>query len=139
MGFVFGAIGQVISLAGFQSALSIVLGVLVIVSLFLPISKTLTFFTNNSLWKNTLGNLFRKKSYRDDAPVFKQHTIDDFKAILSPFSEVIVTSDRFPYKTDRDNNIQTVLYNFMIVPAFNLIPKKFLKNYGHHIIAKAVK
>jgi len=63
MGFAFGAIGQVISLAGFQSTLSIVLGVLVLASLFLPISKTFTFFSNNSLWKNTLGNLFRKKSY----------------------------------------------------------------------------
>ena len=48
MGFVFGALGQFISLAGFQSALSIVLGVLVIASLFLPLSKTMDFFTNNS-------------------------------------------------------------------------------------------
>jgi len=63
LGFVFGALGQVISLAGFQSTLSIVLGILVIASLFLPLSKTLDFFTNNSLWKKTLGQLFRKKSY----------------------------------------------------------------------------
>lgn len=63
MGFVFGALGQVISLAGFQSTLSIVLGVLVIASLFFPLSKTMDFFTNNALWKNTLGKLFRKKSY----------------------------------------------------------------------------
>jgi len=63
MGFIFGALGQVISLAGFQSALSIVLGILIITSLFLPLSKTMTFFTNNSLWKKTLGNLFKKKSY----------------------------------------------------------------------------
>jgi len=63
MGFIFGAIGQVISLAGFQSALSIVLGVLVISSLFLPLSKTMDFFTHNLLWKKTLGKLFRKKSY----------------------------------------------------------------------------
>jgi uncharacterized protein len=63
MGFIFGALGQVISLAGFQSVLSIVLGVLVIASLFLPLSKTMDFFTNNALWKNTLGKLFRKKSY----------------------------------------------------------------------------
>ena len=63
LGFVFGALGQVISLAGFQSTLSIVLGILVIASLFLPLSKTLDFFTNNSLWRKTLGKLFRKKSY----------------------------------------------------------------------------
>jgi len=63
LGFIFGALGQVISLAGFQSALSIVLGVLVIASLFLPLSKTLDFFTNNALWRKTLGALFRKKSH----------------------------------------------------------------------------
>lgn len=63
LGFVFGALGQVISLAGFQSALSIVLGVLVIASLFFPLSKSTDFFTNNTLWRSTLGKLFRKKSY----------------------------------------------------------------------------
>jgi len=63
MGFVFGALGQVISLAGFQSALSIILGVLVIASLFFPLSKTMDFFTSKSFWKSTLGKLFRKKSY----------------------------------------------------------------------------
>lgn len=63
LGIAFGALGQVISLAGFQSALSITLGVLIIASLFLPLNKTLNFINTSSLWKNTLGKLFKKRSF----------------------------------------------------------------------------
>lgn len=63
MGLIIGAIGHVISLAGFQASLSIILGIIIIASLFLPLNKTLDFFANNTLWRNTLGKLFRKKSF----------------------------------------------------------------------------
>lgn len=63
MGLVFGTAGHVISLAGFQSTLSIILGIIIIASLFLPINKTLDFFANNVFWKNTLGKLFHRKSF----------------------------------------------------------------------------
>jgi len=63
LGLIFGGLGQVISLAGFQSTLSIVLGVLILASLFLPISKTLDVINTSSIWRNTLGKLFRKKSF----------------------------------------------------------------------------
>jgi uncharacterized protein len=63
LGLIFGGIGQVISLAGFQSTLSIILGVLILASLFLPISKTLDVINTSPLWRNTLGKLFKKKSF----------------------------------------------------------------------------
>jgi len=63
LGLIFGSLGQVLSLAGFQSTLSIILGGLIIASLFLPISKTVDVISTSSLWRNTLGKLFKKKSF----------------------------------------------------------------------------
>lgn len=63
LGLLFGAVGQIISLAGFQSVLSIALGTIIILSLFLPLNKVLTTFSHSPLWKKTLGRLFVKKSF----------------------------------------------------------------------------
>jgi ubiquinone/menaquinone biosynthesis C-methylase UbiE len=98
----------------------------------------LTVYNTNS-WLNILFKVFRKKSMREDAPGFNQYTVQEFKELLELFSEVEITTDRFPVTVDRDNKIQTGLYNNLFVPAFGLIPKKLLKSYGHHIIAKVVK
>ena len=63
LGLIFGGIGHVISLAGLQSTLSIVLGFIIIASLFLPINKSLDYINTSPLWKKTLGKLFSKKSF----------------------------------------------------------------------------
>ena len=63
LGLVFGAVGQVISLAGFQSLLSVTLGVIIIASLFLPFNKTINFINTSPIWRKTLGKLFQKKSF----------------------------------------------------------------------------
>lgn len=98
----------------------------------------ITVYNMNS-WLNILFKALNKKTPREEAPGFNQYTVQKFKELLELFSEVEITTDRFPVTVDRDNKIQTVLYNNLFVPAFGLIPKKLLKSYGHHIIAKVVK
>jgi sulfite exporter TauE/SafE len=63
LGLIFGSLGQVISLAGFQTTLSVVLGVLILASLFLPLNQTLNVINTSPIWGNTLGKLFKKKSF----------------------------------------------------------------------------
>ncbi|HED09872.1 MAG TPA: sulfite exporter TauE/SafE family protein [Caldithrix abyssi] len=63
MGLIFGSIGHLISLAGFQSLLSIALGVIVIATLFFPLDPLLAVVNQSTVWKKTIGALFRKKSY----------------------------------------------------------------------------
>jgi len=94
---------------------------------------------NSNSWLNILFKLSNKKTPREDAPFLNQYSMKQFKELLNCFSDIKITTDRFPFKTNRDNNVLTVLYNTLFVPAFNLIPKKVLKSYGHHIIAKVVK
>jgi len=98
----------------------------------------LTVYNSNS-WLNFLFKVLNKKPPREQAASFNQFSEKEFGELLKSFSKVDITTDRFPIKTDRDNKIQTVLYNNLFVPAFGLIPKKLLKSYGHHIIAKVVK
>ncbi|MCH7517559.1 MAG: class I SAM-dependent methyltransferase [Candidatus Dadabacteria bacterium] len=94
---------------------------------------------NYNSWLNILYKVFNNKPPREEAPAFNQYSIKQFEELLNCFSDIEITTDRFPYKTDRNNNVLTILYNTLFVPAFNLIPKKVLKSYGHHIIAKVVK
>ena len=94
---------------------------------------------NSGSWLNMLFRIFNMKSQREDAPAFHKYSIKEFERLLRVFSGVKITTDRFPIKTDRDNKIHTALYNNIFVPIFNLIPKKYLKSYGHHTIAIAVK
>ncbi len=98
----------------------------------------LTVYNTNS-WLNILFKALNKKPPRKDAPAFNQFSENEFEGLLKPFSKVEITTDRFPFKTDRGNDIQTILYDNLFVPVFGLIPKKLLKSYGHHIVAKAVK
>jgi len=98
----------------------------------------LTVYNSNS-WLNILYKVFNNKPPREEAPVFNQYSIKQFEELLNCFSDIEITTDRFPFKTDKDNKISTVLYNNLFVATFNLIPKKVLKSYGHHIIAKVVK
>jgi len=98
----------------------------------------LTVYNTNS-WLNLLLKVLNRKPPRENAPCFNQFSEKEFGKLFKSFSKVEIITDRYPFKIDQDNKIQTVLYNNLFVPAFGLIPKKLLKSYGHHIIAKAVK
>ncbi|MGB2692312.1 MAG: class I SAM-dependent methyltransferase [Thermodesulfobacteriota bacterium] len=98
----------------------------------------LTVYNTNS-WLNTLFKALNKKTPREESPGFNQFSEKEFEQLLKSFSKVEITTDRFPFRTKSDNKIETILFNNLFVPVFNLIPKKLLKSYGHHIIAKVVK
>ncbi len=98
----------------------------------------LTVYNTNSRL-NLLFKMLNKKPPREEAPAFNQYSIKQFEELLESFSYVEITTDRFPIKTKQNNDALSLLYNTFFVPAFNLIPKKLLKSYGYHIIAKAVK
>ena len=98
----------------------------------------LTVYNVNS-WLNILFKILNRKPPREDAPSFSQYTVEEFKQLLELFSKVEISTDRFPSKTQRGTDIQTILFDHLFIPAFGLIPKKLLKPYGHHIIAKVIK
>jgi ubiquinone/menaquinone biosynthesis C-methylase UbiE len=90
-------------------------------------------------WLNFLHRTFKIKLMRDDAPCFKQYSINQFRELLSCFSNLEIIIDRYPVKTNLNMGAISFLYNYLFVPTFNRIPRKFVKDFGHHIIAKAIK
>lgn len=98
----------------------------------------LTVYNINS-WLNIIFKVFNKKPPREDAPGFNQYSTKQFEELLDCFSDVKITTDRFPVKTKHNNGALSLLYNTFFVPVFNLVPKNLLRSYGHHIVAKVVK
>ncbi len=65
MGAVMGLVGQAVSLAGFQHALSIILGVSILLIIFIPArysNAMSVFFTRSQVWKKSFGKLLQKSS-----------------------------------------------------------------------------
>jgi len=55
------------------------------------------------------------------------------------FSSFEILLERFPVKTRIHKGIKATLYNSLLVPVLNLIPKSLLRPFGAHLIAKAIK
>jgi len=94
---------------------------------------------NSNSWLNILYKVFNNKPPREEAPALNQYSIKQFEELLNCFSDIEIKTDRFPIKTKQNNGALSLLFNSLFVPVFNLIPKKVLKSYGHHIVAKVVK
>ena len=101
--------------------------------------EAVLFVYHSDSWLNFLSTSFHIKLMRNDAPVFRQYSINQLRELLSCFSRVEIVMDRFPVKTNFNIGAVSFLYNYLFVPAFNLIPRKFVMGFGHHLIAKAIK
>ena len=90
-------------------------------------------------WLNYISKLSKIKLPSDSAPVLNQYSPEQFKELLNCFSSSEITIDRFPVKTRLKPAALSRLFNIFFVPVFHIVPKKFVKNFGHHLIAKAIK
>lgn len=70
-----------------------------------------------------------------DAPVFHAFTVPEFRALLSPFSEVQLVVERFPVRTEVHKGLKARLFNGLFVDPFNAMPKRWTGNLGHHLLA----
>ena len=94
---------------------------------------------NRNSWLFILAKLFGVKLERDDAPVVNTFYLSEFRLMLNDFSSVEILLERFPVKTRIHRGIKATLYNSLLVPVLNLIPKSLLRPFGAHLIAKAIK
>ena len=95
------------------------------------------FHTNSWLWflSRTLG----MKLEHQESPVFRTYTVDEFKALLSIFTECEISVERFPVETRFYGGYKAALYNRVFVPVFKLLPQKYTKNLGWHLVALVKK
>ncbi len=94
---------------------------------------------NRKGWLNTLSKLMKVGLEHEDAPVLDMYTIDEFKKMLSEFSEIKIVPERFPVKTRLHKGIKAFLFNTIFVNMFNLIPRSLVRPWGWHIMAFCIK
>ena len=94
---------------------------------------------NRKGWLNVMSKFFKVELEHEDAPVLKKYTIKEFKRMLSRFSRIIITLERFPVKSRLHKGIKGFLFNTFFVGLFNMIPRPLVRKMGWHIMASAIK
>jgi hypothetical protein len=75
----------------------------------------------------------------EDAPVLKESSITELKQLLGPFSSFQIIPERFPVRTKLHSGWKARLFNDVFVGTFNLMPKAWVRPFGWHLMAFAVK
>ncbi|MGB7291986.1 MAG: class I SAM-dependent methyltransferase [Thermodesulfobacteriota bacterium] len=104
-----------------------------------PGGEAILMVYHRNSWLFFGAELFGVKLGREDAPVFMTHSMDDFKKMLMNFSHLNMFTVRFPVKTQIHKGIKGKVFNYLFVPAFNLVPKSMVNSIGAHLIAKVIK
>ncbi len=104
-----------------------------------PGGEAILMVYNRYSWLNFLSHVFGQKYEHENAPVFRKHSLREFRSILCKFSDVRISYERFPVRTRLRRGIKTTVYNAVFVRAFNLLPKGLVRPLGSHLIAKAIK
>ncbi|MBI2870616.1 MAG: class I SAM-dependent methyltransferase [Candidatus Omnitrophica bacterium] len=94
---------------------------------------------NRWSWLNALSKITRVDIEHLNAPILRLYSPEEFKRLVSAFASVSIFTERFPVKSRLHRGVMAFFYNSLFVPAFNLIPRIFVKSFGWHLIAKAVK
>jgi SAM-dependent methyltransferase len=104
-----------------------------------PGGEAILMVYNRYSWLNFMSKLFGVKLEHEDAPVLNTFSILQFRKILSGFSQVKIIPERFPVPTRLHHGIKAAVYNGVFVSAFNRLPKRLIRPFGWHLMAKAIK
>ena len=74
-----------------------------------------------------------------DPPINRVHSQREVRQLFSSFSHVEIILERLPQLTRRRTGLGAFLFNRFVVPVSAIIPRRLLRPFGWHIIAKAVK
>ena len=94
---------------------------------------------NKNSWLNLMRKVTKVPLEHEDAPVLKKFTLSELKQLLHPFQAYRVIPERFPVKTKLHSGWKAYLFNSVFVRVFNLMPKSWIKPFGWHLMAFAVK
>jgi hypothetical protein len=94
---------------------------------------------NRRSWLMALRRLMKVEIDYVDAPVFHTFTAREFRALMAPFSQVRLVTERFPVRTQVHGGLKARLFNSLFVDAFNALPRRWTSDLGYHLLAFARK
>ena len=94
---------------------------------------------NKHSWLNLVRNLTKVPLEHEDAPVLRKFSIRELRQLLQPFQDYRIIPERFPVKTRLHSGWKALLFNTAFVRLFNLMPRSWIRPFGWHLMAFAVK
>ena len=104
-----------------------------------PGGEAILMVYNKFSWLNLMRKVTRVPLEHEDAPVLKKFSVKELKQLLHPFQDYRIIPERFPVKTKLHSGWKARLFNNVFVGAFNLMPKPWVRPFGWHLMAFAVK
>ena len=104
-----------------------------------PGGEAIMMVYNKHSWLNLMRKVTKVPLEHEDAPVLKKFSISELKQLLRLFQNYQIIPERFPVKTKLHSGWKAHLFNSVFVGAFNLMPKPWIRPFGWHLMAFAVK
>jgi ubiquinone/menaquinone biosynthesis C-methylase UbiE len=104
-----------------------------------PGGEAILMVYNRNSWLALMRNLTKVPLEHEDAPVLKKFSVSELKQLLRPFQNYRIIPERFPVKTRLHSGWRALLFNNVFVDAFNLMPRPWIRPFGWHLMAFAVK
>lgn len=94
---------------------------------------------NRHSWLFALHRLMKVEIDYLDAPVFHTFTAREFRALLAPFAERRLVTERFPVRTQVHKGLKARVFNTAFVDFFNILPRRWTRGFGYHLLAYVKK
>ena len=104
-----------------------------------PGGEAIMMVYNKYSWLNLIRNVTNVPLEHEDAPVLKKFSVSELKQLLHSFQNYQIIPERFPVKTKLHSGWKARLFNNVFVGAFNLMPRPWIRAFGWHLMAFAVK
>lgn len=104
-----------------------------------PGGQAIMMVYNRISWLNFMRQVTKVPLEHEDAPMLKKFSIGELKQLLKPFKTYEIIPERFPVKTKLHSGWKARLFNNIFVGTFNLMPRAWVRPFGWHLMAFAVK
>lgn len=104
-----------------------------------PGGEAILMVYNRISWLNLMRKVTKVPLEHEDAPVLKKFSIAEFKQLLKPFKRYTIIPERFPVRTKLHSGLKARLFNDVFVGTFNRMPRAWVRPFGWHLMAFAVK
>lgn len=104
-----------------------------------PGGEAIVMVYNKYSWLSLMRKVTNVPLEHEDAPVLRMFSIGEFRQLLRRFNDYQIISERFPVATRLHSGWKARLFNNVFVRAFNLMPSRWTRPFGWHLMAFAVK
>jgi len=104
-----------------------------------PGGEAIMMVYNKNSWLNLMRKVTKVPLEHEDAPVLKKFSTRELRQLLQPFRDYRIVPERFPVKTKLHSGWKAFLFNNVFVGSFNLMPRNWIRAFGWHLMAFALK